>query len=208
MDDQEKHEREMNLNAHFCWALAMWGSAEVAREQSNNIVACYGYYYAGFHAGFAFLNTDHTFHMDSMREIKHGKVESWLNDKLPFRLSVDYSLLRQYREATSYLGMDTPANKMCVVRGHPFGFTLDSEGRAINFYAAVQEASGASARLVRHLLAEIEKHCALHGWRGPKRGDSAWLEDYLQEDVLLGVIPRNKEGKNILGRAFSLLNAP
>ena len=30
-----------------------------------------------FHCGFAWINTDHTFNMEHMKKIKHGKVDSW-----------------------------------------------------------------------------------------------------------------------------------
>ena len=102
------------MNAHFCWSLAMWGSADMAREQSNYIVACYGYYYSVYHAGFALICTDHSFHTEDMLQMKHSKIESWLSDRLPLKLALDFTLLRRYREVTSYLGMDQPAR--CVKR--------------------------------------------------------------------------------------------
>ncbi len=205
MTDDEQHEREMSMNAHFCWALAMWGSAEAAREHSGYIAASYAYYYSVFHATFALITTDHTFHCENMREIKHSKIEAWLRERLPLKLQRDHALLRGCREATSYLGMGNPANKLQVVRGHQLLVEPGGDQEPMRFFEAIEEASHASSRLIHHVLQELEKHCNSAGWRGPKRGDEQWLEEYLQEDVLRSIVPRDENGRVILKHAFSFL---
>lgn len=168
MDSSEQHQRTMNINAHFCWGLAMWGSAEIARENQSYLVACFGYYYSVFHTGFAWMNTDHTFHLESMNRVKHSKVESWLHDHLPLDLSIDFKLLRTFREVTSYLGMENPVSKLRVVRGHPFGFDFGTE--RVDFFDAVERAQIASQDLITHILSELESFCSDHGWRGSEEG--------------------------------------
>ena len=44
MDQDEQHERDMNLNAHFAWGLAMWASAEIALEEGLLLPAAISYY--------------------------------------------------------------------------------------------------------------------------------------------------------------------
>lgn len=195
----------MNMNAHFCWGLAMWGSADLAREHHSYLVSCFGYYYSVFYAGFALMNTDHTFHLESMKRTKNKKVENWLDDRLPFTMSDDFKLLRAFREVTSYLGMEDPASKLRVVRGHPFGFDFGTE--RVDFFDAVERAKNASRNLITYILSEIESFCIKNGWRGPKKGDDDWLDEYLQGDVLLRVIPRGEKGALIYKKAFSLLEA-
>lgn len=42
---------------------------------------------------------------------------------------------------------------------------------------------------------------------GPKKGDGDWLDEYMQEDVLLCVIPRGENGARIYDKAFSFLKS-
>lgn len=203
--EDEQHQREMRMNAHFCWALAMWGSAEGSRIHSGYIAAVYAYYYSAFHAAVALIATDRTFHLDHMHEMRHGTVEAWLRERLPWQLQRDFALLRGCREATSYLGMGEPAGKLAIVRGYPLLVDVGSALPRLTFFEAVQEASHASSRLIHHALRALEEHCASAKWSGPKRGDERWLEEYLQEDVLLSVIPRDDDGHVILKYAFSFL---
>ena len=97
------------------------------------------------------------------------------------------------------------ARKLQVVRGHPFGFKNGQ--KRYDFFEAVGEAKEASTRVVLFILDEIEKFCAQNQWRGPRRNDEQWLEEYLQEDVLLNIIPRDQNGITILQRSFSLLKS-
>ena len=205
MTGDERHGREMTMNAHFAWGLAMWGSADIAAEQSNLLLACYGYYYSVFHAGVALIATDHSYHLDDMKQMRHSKLESWLQGRLELNSQMDFAMLQGFRESTSYLGMGSPSAKLRVIRGHPFGFDLGS--RRLGFAEAVREASDASRRIVLEVLGQLEQFCAHEGWRGPKCGDGDWVTEYLQEDLLLSVIPRGGNGGKMLSRAFSLLDA-
>lgn len=205
MNEDEKHNRNMNMNAHFAWALVMWGSAELARERENYLCSQISYYYSTFHAGFAVINTDHTFHFEDMKRISHSKVEDWLESKLPLELIHDFKILRQVRETINYLGSDEPASKLRIVRGHPFGFHIGV--KSLSFFEMVSEASYSSKRIILYLLNEIEDFCHTQSCWGPKRGSTLWQEEYLQEDLFLGVIPRGNDGVEILKRAFSLLEA-
>lgn len=203
MNETEQHMREANLNAHFCWALAMWGSAEVASENESYLVASFGYYYSAFHAVLAMISTDHTFHLEDMSRITHEKVESWLESRGSLVRVLDFKLLRSLREVTSYLGVGDPISKLRVVRGHPFGFDLG--GEHVTFFASIDAARSAARNLLDFALAAIGLHCEAAGWRGPRRGDRNWLEEYLQEDALLWVVPRGGSGAKLLAKAFAVL---
>ena len=184
MTDDEQHQREMNMNAHIAWAFALLGSAEVANERGNSLSAAITYYYSSFHAGFALINTDHTFQMESMQRIRHSKVESWLENRLPIKLHEQYVLLRNLREAVNYLGMESPASKLHVVRGHPFGFDIKTLtiSKRLTFFEMLKFAGESSTAIIAFILGEIEKHCQQEGLRGPKRGNDEWLTEYIQED--------------------------
>ena len=74
-----------------------------------------------------------------------------------------------------------------------------------NFFELVDKANIESKEFILACLKLIEKHCKDNKlWRGPKLGDDAWLNEYLQEDVLLNIIPEKNRGK-ILIRAFNLI---
>ena len=206
MEIEEKHNRIMNMNAHFAWALAMWGSAEIAMEEENYISAIIGYYYSIFHAGFSLANTDHTFHFEDMKRIKHAKVQSWLKNKLSNKLNDDFRIIRWVRENVNYLGAQTPASKLRIIRGHPFGFNIDMWHGKISFFEMVNKTSHSSKNIILHILTILESYCKENKWPGPKKGDDWWVDEYLQEDVLLNVIPRGKSGIKILKKAFSLLD--
>ena len=189
----------MNLNAHFAWSLAMWGSADVAREENNFLLAPIGYYYSAFHSGFSLINTNHTIHVEDFTQVGHSQLVSWL----PIDLILDFNLLRGIRETINYLGAGNPQFKLKIVRGHPFLYTLGKKD--LPFFDTILEARDVSQRFIYKTLEKIEKFCSTEGWRGPKRGDNEWQTEYLGEDLLLNVIPRNDQGKEILRRAFSLL---
>lgn len=203
MQEQEKYLREMNIGAHIAWAAALWGSAETAKESKNYLNAVIGYYYSVFHIGFAFINTDHTFHMNDMGHMKHNKIEKWLEEKLHWKDDIDYKTLRIIRESVNYLGMSDPASKLRVVRGHPFVYDLGY--KRANFFDMVEEASQTSRRIFSNILSEIESFCVLNQWQPLQYGRVYYCDEYLSEDVLLNVIPREKDGLKAMQLAMDLI---
>lgn len=210
MDQNEAHERTMNLNAHMAWAFALLGSAEIANERGNSLCAAIAYYYSAFHAGVAWINTDYTFHLEDMKRIKHSKVESWLENRLPQKLHEQYWILRELREVVNYLGMETPAKKLQVVRGHPFGFEIKALTmvKRMSFFDLLAHADKSTKAILDHILSEIETHCAAAHWRGPKHGDDEWLMEYLQGDLMLNVLPEGPDRGQILLRGFAMVSEP
>lgn len=200
MNTKEKHQRILNLNAHFAWALAMWGSADVAREESNFLLAPIGYYYSAFHSGFALVNTNHTIHLENLKQVGHSQLVSWL----PLELTFDFNILREIRETTNYLGVGDPQTKLSIVRGHGFRYILGS--KHISFFDSILDARNYSLRFIHKTLDRIEEFCRQEKWPGPKRGDDNWQTEYIDEDFLLNVIPRSHQGPEILMRAFSVLD--
>jgi hypothetical protein len=219
MNETEKHQRTMNINAHFAWSLAMWGSGDAARENGYNLFSPIGYYYAAFHAGFALANTDHTIHLEHLRHVGHTQLGSWVERLMGKQSAQQFNLLRSIRETINYLGVadasvsedststapatSTPKSKICVVRGGPL--LLRTNGAEVDFPQALLVAQETSKSFVIRALELIEGFCATHNWPSPKRGDDRWLDDYLQEDVLVGVLPQGNARRDILSRGFSLL---
>lgn len=224
MDETEKHQRTMNINAHFAWALAMWGSGDAARENGYNLLSPIGYYYAAFHAGFALANTDHTIHLEHLRHIGHTQLGSWVERLMGVPSALHFNLLRSIRETINYLGVadasasseadtsntsvptpstSTPQSKLCVVRGGPL--LLRIKGTEVDFPQTLLVAQESSRIFVLRALELIEGFCKTHNWPGPKRGDEQWFDEYLQEDVLVGVLPQGNARREILRRGFSLL---
>jgi hypothetical protein len=213
MNEAEKHQRTMNMNAHFAWSLAMWGSGDTARENGYNLLSPIGYYYAAFHAGFALANTDHTIHLEHLKHIGHTQLGSWIERLMGDQSLHQFNLLRSVRETINYLGVadtnasapstSTPILKLGVVRGGPL--LLRTNGVEVDFAQALLVAQEASKAFVIRALELIESFCATRNWSGPKRGDDQWLNEYLQEDVLVGVLPQGSARHDILRRGFSLL---
>lgn len=204
MTQEEIHKRTMNLNAHFAWAIGMWGSASYAKENGNFLMAPIGFYYSTFHAGFSLLNTDHTMHLEHLSRTSHSALKAKLDNHLDLDNQNRFVLLREIRENINYLGMGEPNAKLRVVRGHPYGFDLGTFGRH-SFFDLVDIAEQQSKDFILYCLSKIEKHCTDNEyWRGPKFNDWDWYDEYLQEDAFITVIPE-KNRQEILKRAFGIL---
>lgn len=198
------HTRQMNLNAHFAWALAMWASAEAAHKRENTMLAAIGYYYSAFHAGFAVVNTSLTIPVEKLVRITHSALRDYLDPLLPPMSMLHFVLLQEIREAINYLGATSPESKLRIVRGHGFGFDLGDT--QITFTRGLEMAHKQSLQFLGLCLSVLEEFCAKEGIVGPKRGDAYWASEHLDDDVLLHVIPRNGDGNAILQRAFTLLS--
>lgn len=203
MNDKEKHFRKMNIGAHIAWGAAMWASAEVAKESKNYLNSVIGFYYSVFHLGFALINTDHSFHVDNMKRISHKKVEKWLETHLHFNENINYKILRIVRENINYLGMGSPASKLRIVRGHPFGYGFGYE--KVDFFEMVEKASKSSKKIFDKLLGKIEVFCKQNHWQPLQFGREYYIEEYLSEDVLLNVLPREQDGIKVLKIASDLI---
>lgn len=199
------------MNAHFAWALAMWASAEASHKRHNTLLAAVGYYYSAFHAGFAVANTSLAIPSEKLVQITHSALKGYLEPLLPAGGMIHYELLQGIREGVNYLGADSAVGKLKVVRGDGFGFDLGN-GAKVKFDRSLEMAHRHSLSFLRICVAAIEAFCVKNMIVGPKRGDSHWMSEYLDEDLLLGVIPREGDGIEIVKRAALLLendlNAP
>ena len=205
MDNEEKHFREMNIGSHIMWGAAMWGSAEAAKESKNYLNTVIGYYYSVFHIGFALINTDHTFHMENMSRMNHSKIESWLENHFEkWKDDFDYKNLRAIRENISYLGMDNPSLKLQVVKGGNLPYQLGSS-KKVSFFEMVEIASESSKRIFEKLLIKIETFCKTHEWQPLQWGREYYIDDYLDDDILSSIIPREKDGKKAMSLALNLI---
>ena len=203
MDAIEKHQREMNIGSHIVWAAAMWASGTSGYERENYLAASIGFYYCVYHIGFARINTEHSFHLEDMQNIKHSKVEKWLEDHLSFRESIDYKLLRFVRENVNYLGMESPRGKLSVVRGHPFGYKF--ENQKISFDEMLQRCHKSSKGIFLLLLGQIEKFCKQESWQPLQLGREYYINEYLGEDLLHGILPNDNEGNEIRRKLILLI---
>ncbi|MCK5921951.1 MAG: hypothetical protein KAG66_13485 [Methylococcales bacterium] len=201
MDQQEQHKREMNIGAHLAWSAAFLASGNAADSSQNLLAAAFSYYYSVFHAGFALINTDHTFHMPDMERIHHNKVESYLESSLPSQMATNAKNLRATREFLSYLGAGAPEGKLKIVRGHPVCTALGTQ----DIRSLVDAARKDSEELFKHLYKAVEDFCKAKSWQPLKFGREYFVDEYLDEDILLNVIPRDESGTPIIRRALKLL---
>jgi hypothetical protein len=205
MTNEEQHEREMNMNAHFQWSMAFWGSGEAARESGNLLLAPIGYYYSAFHSAFAMMNTDHSVQLESLKRMRHSRLQAMVESRLDPLSGARLALLRDVRETMNYLGADSAAHKMGVIHGHPFGFEL-SPSRRLDYRSTIELARTESLKFFDTVLQFLEYFCHSKDWRGPKWDNPDWLDEYFHEDYLLSVIPREKDGSCVLLHALSLLD--
>ncbi|VWC54014.1 hypothetical protein [Burkholderia lata] len=201
MDDRELHQRSMNIGAHLAWSAAFLVSANAADEQHNLLAAAFSYYYSTFHAGFALINTNHTFHMPDMERIHHNKVELYLENNLPLSLVQKAKNLRVTREFLSYLGADDPASKLRIVRGHGIATALGTR----DVRGLVDIARADSEEIFKYIYATVEAFCKTHKWQPLQHGREYYVDEYLDEDILLNVIPREGDGAKLMRRTVNLL---
>lgn len=204
MNQEEKHLRAMNMSSHIVWSATFLASGNAADNSQNLLSAAFSYYYAVFHAGFALINTDHTFHMSDMERIHHNKIESYLENRLPQLMAMKVKNLRTIREFLSYLGAGKPEYKLQIVRGHPirheFGIRKTDDIRGLIDFARQD-----SEEIFEHIYKEIEQFYKKEG--GPLGGGrELFLNDYIDDDILLNVIPRDKDGNKIMERVYQLLS--
>jgi hypothetical protein len=203
MTDEERQLRIWNMNSHFVWALAMWGSGEHARTSGSTLLAAVGHYYAAFHAGFATACTDHTINLKDYERVDHGTIHRWTTRLLGGETGASFDRLRQMREKLNYMGMGEPLNKFLLVQGRIAGVEFD--GSEATFEQAIQVASDISREVVMQALSHVEAHCAKHAWPGPKRGDRSWMDDYLQDDILRTVFTDDDSRRRVLALGFALI---
>lgn len=191
----------MNIGAHLAWSAAFLASGNAADNSQNLLAAAFCYYYSVFHAGFALINTDHTFHMPDMERIHHNKVESYLESNLPIQMATNAKNLRATREFLSYLGAGAPEGKLKIVRGHPICTDLGTS----DIRGLVDLASKDSEDLFKHIYTAVEDFCIKNNWQPLKSGWEYFVDEYLDEDILLNVIPRDASGTPIVRKALELL---
>ena len=189
MDETERHTREMNLNAHFAWGLAMWGSADVAREEGLFLPASIGYYYSAFHACFAAINTNTAIPFTSLNRTGHTKLQEWIGDFLPGAIPIYFQVLRDLREGMNYLGLGDAASKLSVIRGAPLSAYKDD----VDFKASVMRARALSLNVLHRVLEHLATWRPANRVTVPKRNDPEqhWLTEYMQEDFLASVLPED-----------------
>ena len=203
MNKQEQHKREMNIGAHLAWSAAFLASGNAADSGQNLLAAAFSYYYAVFHAGFALINTDHTFHMPDMERIHHNKIESYLEGNLPTSMATKAKNLRAAREFLSYLGAGAPEGKLRIVRGHPVSTALGTR----DIRGLVDLTRKDSEELFKHLYEAVEDFCKNKAWQPLRFGRGYFVDEYLDEDVFLNIIPRDASGILIVKRALDLLSS-
>jgi hypothetical protein len=191
----------MNLNAHFAWGLAMWGSADVARESGVFLPASIGYYYSGFHVCFALVNTNTAIPTQSLKRIGHAKLQEWIGEMPLGLIPVALAELRDLREAINYLGLGDGASKLRAVRGGKIVF--QGAGREQDFHTALERARKLSLLLIVRALHHLEQWGPAHHVTVPKRDPQrSWLSEYMQEDFLLSILPDGDMRGQILKRVY------
>jgi len=138
-----------------------------------------------------------------MKQMKHNKIEKWLENHLDFQDRIDYKNLRFIRENINYLGMGSPVAKLQIIRGHSFGYKLDN--KKYIFFEMVDLASESSQRIFQNIFKNIENFSKKNNWQPLQHGRDYFIDDYLDEDAFLNIIPREKDGLASLKKAFNLI---
>lgn len=204
INDVAQHNRTMNLNAHFAWALGFWASAEIARTDGNLMLAPIGYYYSAFHAAYAYLNAVPGIEPATFARMGHAQLSNLVDQYLGDNLRNNFDELRAIRETVNYLGFGEPEKKLRIVRGHPFHFLIGKNQH--NFIEIVNLAKAQSNIFIVEILDSLKALKTKAVDTIPLRGDidENWLQEYMQEDILLGVMPVEMRGR-VLRLARSLL---
>jgi hypothetical protein len=194
-DHDAQHNRTMNLNAHFAWAIGFWGSADAARTEGNLMLAPIGYYYSTFHAAYAYLNAVPRIEPATFERMGHSQLSNLIEQHLSVELRADFDRLRDIRETINYLGFREPRKKLRIVRGHPLYFVVGDD--EYSFVQIVELAKDQSHAFITGVLDKLAGLKVKAVDTFPIRGDvdGNWLQEYMQEDMLLGVISEDMRGR-------------
>ena len=116
-------------------------------------------------------------------------------------MSIKAKNLRVTRELLSYLGIGDPAAKLQLVRGHGIRTNLGTK----NIRELVDIAKNDATSVFNHIFIKIENFCKSNRWQPLGMGRDYFLEEYLGEDLLLNVIPREGNGRSILIELSNIL---
>ncbi|MFA0678742.1 hypothetical protein AB4567_30900, partial [Vibrio sp. 10N.222.51.A6] len=62
-----------------------------------------------------------------------------------------------------------------------------------------------SRRIFENIFQQIEDFCVTNKWQPLQHGREYYFDEYLDEDVLLNVLPRDKDGLVALKKAMNLI---
>lgn len=189
-------DRRLHIHAHFAWAAAFWGSAKVAQEDSNYLLAPIGYYYAAFHVGFATICTNLDIQDESLKRMGHSQLKAYLEPLVPFFTLEKFAFLQDVREGINYLGAKSPIGKASIVRGHGFGFG------STDYFACVEKCRIQSAEVISDCHEVIERFAITSGINYPDLNSDWWIHEFLDDDLLRGVIPREDAGIRAIKLGF------
>jgi hypothetical protein len=168
------------------------------------MLAPIGFYYSTFHAGYAFLNAVPGLSPRTFDRMGHSQLAGLIESHLNSELRSHFEILREVRETINYLGVGEPNSKLKVVRGHPFGFTIGSEN--LSYVDAIEMTKERSRAFLYGALDQLSGMPSRIVDAFPRRADDDqnWLQEYIQEDMLLNVIGGDARGR-VMSRVLTLL---
>jgi len=197
MSKENKNCPTMNLNAHFAWGFALWASAEESRVNGNLMLAPIGYYYSCFHSSYAYLNAIPSIEASTFHRMGHQQLSNLIAQYLGADLQADFDQMRDLREAINYLGLGEPAGKLRVLRGHSLRFGAPSNSLSLD--EMVMKARDMSRTFITKMLDEVARLPKKAVDTFPRRGDATenWLQEYMQEDIYLGLMSEDMRAKTL-----------
>lgn len=190
-------DRRLYIHSHFAWAAAFWGSARVAEQDGNFLLAPIGYYYSAFHSGFAAVCTNLDIPNESLKRMGHSQLKEYLEPIFPADAMISYLYLQDIREGINYLGVETPEQRVAVVRGHDFYF-----GSA-PYFKCISNCREHSVRFLRHAQYVISIFGRSKAINYPDLNSEWWVQEFLGEDLFRCVIPGERNGQRALKLAFA-----
>lgn len=197
LDDDIRHSRTMNLNAHFAWGFALWASAEELRTSGNFILAPVGYYYSCFHSGYAYLNAIPGIEPSTFDRMGHQQLSNLIEQHLNNDLRAIFDEMRELREIINYLGFNDPASKLGIMRGKTLRFGDAQQSQS--FENKIIEARDKSRNFIISTLDEVRSLSNRAVDRIPRRGDNDedWLQEYMQEDIYLNIMSNGMRANTV-----------
>lgn len=190
------NDRRLHIHSHFAWAAAFWGSARVAQQDANYLLAPIGFYYSAFHAGFAAACTNLDIANESLKQVHHSQLTNYLESILPLEAMLSYAYLQDIREGINYLGAESAERKAQIVRGSEFGFG------STPYFECIERCREHSVKFLRHAQQTIADFAQKNSINYPDLNSDWWIQEFLDDDVLRCVIPREKDGLRALDLAF------
>lgn len=190
------------VSSHIVLSAAMWASADLAKKQQYDYHSLLYFDYAISHMALSFMSTIHDIGADDINRMKYRDTVHWLLKGIPDKHLQEYSTVRTIIDR---LNITSPNLETALERGFISGCHNVQEIPCHCRISAIEQVESISLHLFNSLLQKIECYCQLHQQTPLLLGRKYFIDHYLDEELLLEVIPNQRGSLRAMQCAIALI---